>query len=221
MRHRKETAWKKNRKLGDIQGGRCRPRMADNIFRRAHSLKRPGEGQDLPIIIEENPGRDFFFPIPANEALQAMRSLPDDPSRGLTHLWWRRPKKSDFEAGHRPWAEIAIGSGVSVITLYPWPNDMCLELGPKKPRPSLLQRYAPFTADLVHRSGTWSLRFDEEGIRRFYIQRILFHQLGLYVDFRKRHWSQANRRATEDFADQFAAQMSAQGPFLFQAPDAD
>lgn len=35
---RKETAWKKNRKFGDVKGGRMRPKLADNIFNRQHNL---------------------------------------------------------------------------------------------------------------------------------------------------------------------------------------
>ncbi len=40
MQTRKETAWKRNRKLGDVKGGRTQPKITDNIFARVHSLQR-------------------------------------------------------------------------------------------------------------------------------------------------------------------------------------
>ena len=63
MQSRKDTAWKKSRKFGDVKGGRMRPKLADNIFARAHSIQRPSEGEELPIFITDNPSRDYFFPI--------------------------------------------------------------------------------------------------------------------------------------------------------------
>ena len=38
---RKETAWKKSRKFGDVKGGRKRPKLADNIFKRQHNFSAP------------------------------------------------------------------------------------------------------------------------------------------------------------------------------------
>jgi len=49
--NRKETAWKKSRKFGDIHGGRMRLKCADGIFNRNHNLLSPSEGQETPIFI--------------------------------------------------------------------------------------------------------------------------------------------------------------------------
>ena len=75
---RKMTAWKKSRKFGDIYGGRQRVKLADNIFHRAHGLQKPGASEALPILIEDNPSRDFFFPISAQEANEALKVLPKE-----------------------------------------------------------------------------------------------------------------------------------------------
>jgi hypothetical protein len=40
---RKETAWKKNRKFGDVKGGRTFPKITNRIFNRQHSLQKPNE----------------------------------------------------------------------------------------------------------------------------------------------------------------------------------
>ena len=74
MRHRKETAWRKNRKLGDVYGGRTWPKIADRIFNKAHSLAPPGPDQETPILIEDNPSRDYFFPLTGAETIEAVRS---------------------------------------------------------------------------------------------------------------------------------------------------
>jgi hypothetical protein len=55
MLSRKQTAWKKSRKLGDVHGGRTAPKITDKIFNRAHSLQRPAPRQATPILIEDNP----------------------------------------------------------------------------------------------------------------------------------------------------------------------
>ena len=51
MQTRKDTAWKKSRTFGDLKGGRVKPKLADKIFARTHSLQRPSPGDGLPIFI--------------------------------------------------------------------------------------------------------------------------------------------------------------------------
>jgi hypothetical protein len=63
MRSRKHTAWKENRKFGDVHGGRSHPKITDNIFNRLHSFSRPGPHDPTPILVEDNPSSDYFFPL--------------------------------------------------------------------------------------------------------------------------------------------------------------
>ncbi|PIF45258.1 hypothetical protein CLU96_2259 [Chryseobacterium sp. 52] len=65
--NRKETAWKKNRKFGDIHGGRTKLKYTDGIFKRLHSLLPPTAEQETPIFIIENTSRDFYFPVTIDE----------------------------------------------------------------------------------------------------------------------------------------------------------
>lgn len=78
FRTKKETAWKKSRKFGDVKGGRRRIKIEDNIFNRAHNLKAPGSNQATPILMEDNPSREFFFPLNCQEALEALQALPSE-----------------------------------------------------------------------------------------------------------------------------------------------
>jgi hypothetical protein len=58
----KTIPWRKSRTFGDIYGGRRWPKFADNIRLRLHSLPALSPGQAMPILIENNPSRDFCFP---------------------------------------------------------------------------------------------------------------------------------------------------------------
>ena len=121
MQSRKETAWKKNRKFGDVKGGRKRPRIADGIFARAHSLQRPHEAAELPIFVCDNPSRDFAFPIGEGEIRWELKHLPRKDWKKITRFWFRRLKKSEYEANELPLAEYARGSGVQFVILYAFP----------------------------------------------------------------------------------------------------
>ena len=133
-----------------IHGGRVRPRLNDAIFARAHNLKRPGMHDALPILMQDNPSRDFFFPISIHEAHQAIKALPKKDTTGITHLWLRRFKKSDYEKGSLPLAEFICGSGVRVVILYPYPNDMTMCLGQQKPSKRLQNELHRWNAKLEY-----------------------------------------------------------------------
>lgn len=209
VRNRKETAWRKNRRFGDWHGGRVRPRLSDGIFQRLHALHRPDAGDVLPLLIEENPSRDFFFPVDGAETLEALRALPATDTAEITHVWLRRVRKTDYVAGALPLASFTCGSGVRLITMYPWPLDRTLRLGRRKPAKSRVREYAKFEAEPVQEKGRWCFRFSEAGLRRFWVEHLLFHEVGHHVDWYRRRWSGANGRACEEAADQYAMTMSA------------
>lgn len=81
------TPWKKSRKYGDVLGGRKFPKLTEKIFNRLHSLDRPGVNDELPILIQENPSRDFFFPVSAEEIQAKLETLAQGHGEGITHIW--------------------------------------------------------------------------------------------------------------------------------------
>ncbi|MBL8203875.1 MAG: hypothetical protein JNM09_06560 [Blastocatellia bacterium] len=206
MQNRKQTAWRKNRKLGDIQGGRKRVKREDNIFQRKHSLQRPAPDAELPILLEENPSKGFVFPVSGQEVLVHLRAYPSEAIEGITHIWLRRAKKAEFEAGALPLAEFICGSGVRVIVLYPWAKDLTLSFGTMKPSAKELRQYAHWTEDLVCKRSQWYLRWQPEALKSFYLDHLLAHEIGHHVDWYARHWSKANRKQVEEFAEQYAWQ---------------
>lgn len=211
---RKQTAWKKNRKLGDVYGGRRWPKIADNIFSRCHSLERPGPHARLPILLNDNPSRDFFFPISAEEAEQAIKALPNRDFDGITHIWCRRISGTEYRNGSRPWAEFICGSGVRVIVLYAWRRDMRFEWV-TKPSNRITKDMQRFGIELVRRGGVWQINPTLQQLRRFYIQYLLYHEVGHHVDWYFRQWSSANIREVEEFADQYALQKTATATYVF------
>lgn len=212
---RKQTAYRKSRKFGDVYGGRVRPRVPGGIFRRAHSLNPPAPLDEVPIVIEDNPSRNFFFPLSGQEALEALRALPKRRVEGITHLWLRRASQRELLGGRLPLAEFICGSGVRVIVLYPWRRDLRICLGRKRPAGRYARSYERFGAEIHRRRGWWYAEFSEADLRRFYIENLLYHEVGHHVDWYWRHWSKANRRQVEEAADQYAVRWSKTARHVF------
>lgn len=217
MQSRKDTAWKKNRKFGDVKGGRMRPKLADNIFARAHSLQKPSAGEDLPIFITDNPSRDYFFPIDPDEILRELAHLPKRDWSDITHIWFRRFKKTEYEASELPLAEFSCGSGVRLITLYPWPRSLEWNHGNKKPAPALRRIVDRYCGELAFRGGEWVSTWTEPALKDFYIEHLLFHEIGHHVDWYQRHWSKANHRTLEEAADQYAFSRTTKRSITYKA----
>lgn len=216
MLTRKQTAWRKNRKLGEVQGGRKRVKLEDNIFQRRHPLQRPAPNAELPILIEENPSKGFVFPVSGQEVLAHLRQFPRGVVDGITHVWLRRVRKKEFDTCELPLAEFICGSGVRVIVLYPWAKDLTLCFGDKKPTTKQLRQYGRWTKELFYKDGQWYLRWTIEALKSFYLDLLLPHEIGHHVDWYSRHWSKANTKQVEEFAEQCAWQWLANSTKLYQ-----
>lgn len=200
---RKQAAWKKSRTFGDVYGGRTRRKIPGRILRRAHSLDPPEPQAEKPIIIVDNPSRDFFFPLTPSE-IKHVTYLPKRNWQQITHIWQRRFKKTEYESGEFPLAEFICGSGVYLIVLYPWPRDLRMPLGTKKPTGQQLKFYSQYTSELERDRSGYYLKWDADAIKDFCVEQLLYHEVGHHIDRYKRHWSKANRKVVEEFADQYA-----------------
>jgi len=213
MQNRKQTAWRKSRKFGDIHGGRMRRRMTDNIFTRCHSLKPPGLGEPTPIVLRDNPSRDYFFPLAPDECLKVLRGLPNHAADDLTHLWFRRIRSSARGTGSRPLAQFICGSRVRVIVLYPWRRDLRHYLDKEKPRGAFCNKMSRYAGEPQRDDRGWFFQFEASELRRYYLEQLLLHEVGHHVDWYSRHWSKANTRAIESAADSYAVEWTASGAF--------
>lgn len=204
------TPWKKSRTLGDIYGGRTRRKFADSIFARAHSIQRPSPHDELPVLIEDNPSRDFFFPLNGEEVVEALKALPKRDYAGITHIWLRRLKKQDYLDGSQPYATFICGSGVRLITLYPFPVDLTYSFGRKRPPNTTVNEAKRFGAKVNQVGKEWQANWNHSTLRRFYAH-ILYHEVGHHVDWYSRNWSQANSKELEEAAEQYAFAKTATG----------
>ena len=126
---KKQTAWKKSRTFGDLKGGRMRVKLKDNILRKLHSLQCPSPLDECPIYMQENPSKDFYFPITVDDIKSVLEQLPTEDVAPLTHIWLR--KKNPYN--NHDQREFIVGSGVYVIILYPFSKNNKLMIGKKKP----------------------------------------------------------------------------------------
>jgi len=91
-----------------------------------------------------------------------------------------------------------------VVILYPWPRNLEWQHGSKKPSPSLRRVLERYDAMLSNRADGWVSRWDEAQLKNFYVEYLLYHEIGHHVDWYHRHWSKANRRELEEAANQYA-----------------
>ena len=95
-------------------GGRMRPKLKDNIHKRLHSLQAPSQFEEIPILMADNPSRDYFFPASPEEIRNALQKFPDEKTGLITHIWLRKYNPRDNVQGY-----VVKGSGVYAIVLYP------------------------------------------------------------------------------------------------------
>ena len=99
------------------------------------------------------------------------------------------------------------GSGVNLIVLSAFPKDLKMIFGMKKPLKRELNLYSNWCQDLQfdEKKKIWFLQWEKETIRDYYLNSLLLHEIGHFVEsVYQRYWSKANRNKRENFADNFA-----------------
>jgi hypothetical protein len=161
----------------------------------------------LPIILKDNPSKDFYFPTNEAEILSQFRKLPSEFTDEITHVWLRRIKKIDYENGDGFQAMFICGSGVNLITINAFPRDLKMHFGVKKPSTKQTRFYSKWTDELVFckESGRWYLQWDVAAIKDYYLQHLILHEVGHFIDrYSRRFRTKTSAKQAEDFADSFA-----------------
>jgi hypothetical protein len=204
---RKETAWKKNRKFGDVKGGRTFPKITNRIFNRQHSLQKPNENDELPIFFKDNPSKHFYFTIEETEILERINQLPIEHRENITHIWLKKVDKEDYQKGDSLQGMFICGSGVNLIVLSAFPKNLKMIFGAQKPLKKELNLYSNWCRNLRfdEKKNVWYLKWEVEKVRDYYLNFLLLHELGHFVEsVYQSFWSKANERKSENFADNFA-----------------
>lgn len=201
---RKETAWKKNRKLGQVKGGRVQVKR-NSVIRLLHELTAPEEDEDLPILLQDRPPSAHYWPLGVDELASALKGLPEEDVEGITHLWLRTPS-SKMERHGVPRCSLTTGRGVRVIMLHPWPVDRTVRFGRKKPKESIRRSYERFGAAPYKKGRAWFATFTEDDLRQFYVESLLYYCVGDHVYRCQRGVSNSNMhgRRLASFAEDYA-----------------
>ena len=182
-----------------------RPKLADNIFNRQHNLTAPKENDETPIFIKKNPSRDFYFPVSIEEIKIFLNKLPKEHTENLTHVWLRKMTKKEYEKEGNVQGCFICGGGVNLIVLYPFPIDMKMKFGKKKPVNKIIKWYSQYNPELVEENGNWYLFWTEDKIKQYYLEGLLLHEIGHKMDsYYQKYWSKKYKKKAEKFADNFA-----------------
>lgn len=190
--------------------------MSDNIFFRLHSLKPLDEHDARPLLMEDNPSRDYFFPLTGQETIDALKTLPKRDFEGVTHVWLRRIRSADLFDGLQPLCLFTWGSNVRLITLWAWPRDMILRFGKKRPPNSAFNEARDYGIKVEQVRGQWQAQWNLKAIKRFYIKGLLFYTIGHHIDSYYRVNSKAITRTDSNYPTQYATAKTALATHVFQ-----
>jgi hypothetical protein len=155
------------------------------------------------------------FPVEGHELLEVFEAFPKRIKKGLTHIWLRKAKKTDYFEGELPLACFICGSGVRAIIMYPLPSDLVMRFGKRKPSGAFVNQLLKYCNRLSEKDGQWVLEWELDEIRRYYVESLFTHELGHHIDWYSREWSKANTKQVEDFADDFAVVWSRRASKVF------
>ncbi|MFZ1703395.1 MAG: hypothetical protein WAT79_03560 [Saprospiraceae bacterium] len=123
----------------------------------------------------------------------------------MTHIWLDKVKKSEYLKGETLQGQFICGSKVYLIKLYAVPIDNKMLFGHVKPTSKQLNFYKQYCTDLHHEKNGWYLQWTTESYKKYNLEKLLLHEIGHCVDYiYERHWSKANLKQVEDFADNYA-----------------
>lgn len=183
-----------------------RARLADAIFKTPFAASerwyepRTAEAGGYRFIVQE-PGEGYRHAVTPEEICQRLDEAPRELVRPLQVVQLSRltRKKSLFPCYGMQWG--------GAVYLYPMPADL-IEYVPRPPLPAERNEAAMFGGRWKQTAaGLWQLVWTEQAIKDYYLNNILFHELGHLHDRRNRRHADRERFA-EWFAVRFGYQPS-------------
>jgi hypothetical protein len=74
----------------------------------------------------------------------------------------------------------------------------------KKPPNRFCNDFRRFDIEIIKTKNRWIAKPTLLQLRRLYFEHILYHEIGHHIDWYNRHWSKANKKQCEEFANQYA-----------------
>ncbi len=92
---------------------------------------------------------------------------------------------------------------------------MKLSYGSTRPANKLIKEAEGYGAEILKEGNQWVSKWSLEALKKFYIQGILFHEVGHHVDYYYRHFTRANSKQVEEFAEQYAIARTATATHVY------
>ncbi len=205
MAQKKQARWEKNNALGGIVSGRSHLATADKVFDRVRTIAAPHPKDQLPIYMTDTVPKDVFFPIDEQDIRDTLAKLPKEDVKGITHIWLRKAKASEFRNGRIPLAEYIAIDGVNLIAFYPWPEHMRMPLTKKLPD-AILNRYRRWSPTMTSHKGKWLLEWQADSVKDFCLSDLIRHQVAVHIAFTAKHNAKMSRQPLIELPVQYANQ---------------
>ena len=157
----------------------------DKIFDRVNGLAKPRKGDRIPVILQDDVPKDLYFPADAVETEKFLETVPPQELAGLTHIWLRKPKASEFRSGRIPYAEYIRLEGLCVIALYPWPANMLTPLQ-AKPGDKIMNRYKRWAPELTSHKAKWLVKWRGDAVQDFFLNDLLKGELNHHTELQQK-----------------------------------
>jgi hypothetical protein len=196
MPKERKARWQINESHSAPVSGRSHLPTANAIFDRVVSLEMPEAGEPWPRYSTDTVPKDMFFPADEHEIDQALKALPAIDTDGISHIWLRRAKASEFRSGRIPLAEYIAWGDIALIVFYPWPESLRMPLI-KKPADKVLIRYKRWKPVAKSHKAKWHFEWQAETAKDFCLNELVRHMALVHSDFRKEHSAREKRRGEE------------------------
>lgn len=161
----------------------------------------PGDGDACSVYVAPLDPR-FVRPASLEDVMGTLASVPVEFLMGLESvLILGGTGKQDRQAEGRRFCYGCYWTSPKWICLYAFPRRLLTWRLRESVRPSDLQPYRRAGVKCQSDRGRWTLEYDDESLRRFYLDTVLLHEIGHHVD---RHNDPRPTAESERFAVWFA-----------------
>jgi len=144
----------------------------------------------------ENPSKDYYHPCTPSDYLSVLNRLSAHQTEGVKGIILRRTPKRDLQLGIDAWRRYSC----TIMNAFPTENRFTY---PTKPTDSQINFFKPFCNTWKEENGLWSLVWEAEEVRRYYLYQVFLHEIGHFNDGTK-----TTQRKRENYADSFARDMA-------------
>jgi hypothetical protein len=190
---------RRSRNIGKTQGGRVKDGRATEKWSRLFPENKWRQITDSGISWQtfvENPSKAFYHPCSPSDYLAVLKRLPVYQTEDVKGIILRRTPKRDSRLGIDAWRRWSC----IIMNAFPSSNRFTYSY---KPKETQINFFKPFCDRWKEEKGVWSLEWDPDEVRLYYLYQVFLHEIGHIND-----WSKTSRTKRENYADTFARNMA-------------